>query len=179
VVSWSTDGSLQILNNTNRSSVLAIGSGCTLVGIQGKKLTYIDKGQVKHVDLSTMQTTPFRAILLPSLISPNGEWWAGLRDEKYPSVWNARTLKLVSLGTPQAFYRPENRLFAFSGDSKWVAVAQGVRAFLFNLEKPDDPIQIPRNLPQALPRRPDHHHRCHARHRGRLRHPDPPVAAHR
>ena len=143
LASWATDGSLQILNTSNRSAILSRNGGCTLAGIQGQKLTYIDEREVKILSLKDLQTTPFRAVLPPNAISPNGEWWAGVRDEKFPAVWNLRKSRLATLGVPQAFYRAENRFFTFSGDSKWVAVAQGVRAFLFDLSKPDDPIQIP------------------------------------
>lgn len=139
---WATDGSLMLWDLGKRQTLWARGDSTRLIGTNNKVMMCVDKGDVKQIALANGQESMLYSSLDPNCVSPNGEWWAGLKEQKAITLFNSKTMKLVPLSVPPAVYRTETRLFHFSECSKWLVVAQGVRNVLWEIEKPDDPIVL-------------------------------------
>jgi WD40 repeat protein len=147
LASWGTDGSL-LLQTLDRKTLLRLSEGTHLIGFMGQDFYYEQNGQVYQFSLDpklnkSLTGARYESPLSPVIFSPNGQWIAGLRSGQLPAVRNLKTGQLTTLGAPPAIYAGERRLFSFSSDGKWLAVAQGVRAYLWNLAKPEDPITLP------------------------------------
>ncbi len=147
LASWGTDGSL-LVQTTDRKSLLRLSEGTHLIGFSGQDFYYEQGGQVYQLSLDPKRNkglggSRYESPLSPVIFSPNGQWIAGLRSGQLPAVHNLKTGQLTTLGAPPAIYAAERRLFSFSSDGKWLAVAQGVRAYLWSLAKPEDALTLP------------------------------------
>lgn len=143
LASWAVDGSLCAWNLPKKSQILSRSERCSLGGFERKALVFNEGEEVKRLWLPSGEQTVVHASLQPSAISPGGEWWVGMRGPSAPTLWNLGTGKVVPLSAPPATYKTENRFFHFSEDAKWVVIAQGVRALLWRIDKPDDPMTLP------------------------------------
>lgn len=144
IASWSTDGGLLLQQSLEKNKHLVVyRENCRLISVTGHSMYFTKDGATTHYDLKTAATSPYELPFTPVVFSQDGQWMAGLRSGQLPAVRNQRTGTITTLGAPNAIYQGEWRLFSFSYNGKWLVVAQGVRAYLFDLSKPDDPITLP------------------------------------
>ncbi len=142
LASWATDGSFSMWNYKTNQLLFSRGDRTRLLGLRSKSLFFIDRDEAVKMNLADQAITPVRCPIDPVAISPDTEWWLGLRARSTPTLWNAKTGALKNLTAPPAVYRVEPRLSHFSEDGRWFCMAETVRAVLWHIDKPDDPIVI-------------------------------------
>ncbi len=143
VASWASDGSLCLWNIAQNKKLWSRTEKTWLLATNRTHMVCVDNGQVRRVALATGAEEVVPLDMEPVAISANGEWWAGMRERKTLFLWNTKTMKQVPLSAPPVVaYRPEPRYYSFSEDGKWFAATQGVRAILWDISKPDDPITL-------------------------------------
>ena len=142
LASWATDGSLSLWNLAKKQTIWTRSEKTTLVTMSRTHMLCVDNDHIRQVALANGADNVSEAGVDPIAVSPNGEWWAGLRERSTLMMWNSKTMKLFPLTAPPFVFRPEPRLYTFSEEGKWFAAAQGVRCILWEISKPEDPIVL-------------------------------------